>query len=185
MVGSQISESSVLDTYVVREDYPENSMFLAARQCSLNPWCHAVCRLTDSRLVLTSLEISGGFSIAPAGDKITCYTKRRRVLYPHQSTVTTGSDVYHGAPTKNKEKISDGVYNGLLGNCFYGYLGPPHLLIEFSSQVPISTVTLRSQPGGYLLGKFKNIEVRVGNSTPPSGDFSQFELLGTLKDSQF
>jgi len=177
-VQSFISEDSLVDFLVTQKNYPGFSAISATCACCQIAWCHSVC-LQGSKFVLSSLDISGGIDIAATGNRIPCFTDRRRVIYPDPSAVLTGSPLNDNRPLEN---LKDGVYNGRdINHCFQSTSTTvhPYFLVEFATQMPVYGVSVRAQPKGILAQFFGNFEVRVGNTSDPASKFADNELLGT------
>jgi len=173
-IVSEIAESLVLSQMVYREVSEGPGKISAMLRCAQSGWCNSVCNLTDSSLVLTSLEISGGMNIAA---EITCFTPRRRVLFPSESAILSG---WTGEADREMANLNTGTYDLQLPSCYYALSEAqnPYFLVEFPTVRKISGVTMRNQGEGSF-DKFLNFEVRVGNVSTV-GDFSQNELLGTV-----
>jgi len=174
----EISESFVLDPLVQRQVHPSESTSSAASHCSQNFWCHSICRLLDSRLVLTSLLIRDGISTVAAGDRITCYIESWRILYPNASANLFGTEVPPDFPERILTNLQK-TYDRDINSCFHSVATKPYVLIKLPSMASISFVSVRNQPTGSLDDKFKNFEVKVGNYSA-NGDFSNYEHFGTF-----
>ena len=168
-----------MDEAVRRENFPSTSIIFAAASCSQNSWCYSICRLLDSRLVLTSLLISGGISIAPDGDKVTCYTPRKRVIYPHPSAVISSPQEHDIRILSN---IEDGTFTWNVEDCFLTrWVELRFALVQFPSVKVVTAVKIVILLEGNYSPLFHDIEVRVGNSHPVGNDFSANELLGVYE----
>jgi len=173
--ASKISESLILSENVIREEQQGSNKNSAILKCAHNPWCMSVCELLDSKFTLTSLEISGGME--GIATDITCFTPKKKVLFPSSSVTLTGSPP--ADPDRNLANLKTGAYDGIRDSCFMVKTqnSPLYVLVEFPTITKITAVSVRSQPNGPISIKFKNFEVRVGNTSSPT-DFSQNELLG-------
>ena len=86
---SKVLESLILSGNVIREEHQGSNKNSAILKCAQNAWCMSVCELFDSKFTLTSLEISGG--IKGIATDITCFTPRKKVLFPSASSILTAA----------------------------------------------------------------------------------------------
>ena len=114
MISSMIAESLVQDPKVTREDVQGLGKLASVMKCVQSSWCFSVCILTDSKIVLTSLEVSGGISI---NGEITCFTPRRRVIFPSESASMTGMP--ESESQKKLSNLNTGAYNLDINSCYF------------------------------------------------------------------
>ena len=170
---SHFSSSTVKSTSVFT-----HSLKHALIACNADPSCSCVCdEGTGKNFTLTDLYVVPGVPDDTPGDKIECYTSKRRMLYPGPGALLTGSLTY--SPTKPIDVLRDGIYDRDIANCFHStHVVHTYILVELPKVSAISAVTVRSQPKGYMANKMLSLETRVGN-TSSNGDFSGNAFLGS------
>jgi len=176
-ITSEIPEASIEDPRVTRKDNPGFSKISAVNACAQVSWCHSVCQLLDTTLVLTSLYISGGIDFATASPRLFCFTDRKKVLYPNGIATLTATVTEQNFPLRLIDHLEDGIYNGDINTCYFNEnLPDPYVLLEFPSVIEVKSVFLRTQPAGNLVDKMVEVEVKIGNSSS-TGDFNQYQLI--------
>ena len=107
------------------------------RRISLNylerNWCDAVWLHPNKIDTLTNLVISGGFEDTKSGQKVVCYTKRQRVIYPTPQATISSSPLDVKYPKRTSANLEDGVYGFDIEECFHATVstGKKHFLIGY------------------------------------------------------
>ena len=181
--SSSVAIARFDSTLINKELVEFNSVIEASLRCLDRNWCDAFCLLPNKTAILNDLVISGGIEDTKSGEKVVCYTKRPRVIYPTPQATISSSPVDVKYPQRTSANLEDGVYGFDINECFLspGTNGKKHFLIRFSEPIVVSTVKTRTQKGGGgISSKFKRFEVRGGNSAPVGNDMSQLSLIGVF-----
>lgn len=144
--------------------------------CSPQNWCSLWCHDGARGCLLTDLIVTGSDLEEDSPDAMVCFTLRAKE-YASDASITSS---YKAATSRLKENLIDGVYNGRLAQCHYlmENIQKPWVLFNLGGLVPVQSVLLVAQPNSQAPLNFRNIEVRLGKTLPPEGDFSSFTLLG-------
>ena len=177
--SSSVAIARFDSTLINKELVEFNSVIEASLRCLDRNWCDAFCLLPNKTAILNDLVISGGIEDTKSGQKVVCYTKRPRVIYPTPQATISSSPVDVQYPQRISANLEDGVYGFDIEECFRATVstGKKHFLIGFSKPKVVSNVKVRTQKTGGLQNKFKRFEVRGGNSVPVGNDMSQLSLI--------
>ena len=159
------------------------SLFQVSASCIKLSWCDAFCLLPNKTAILTDLVISGGFEDTKSGQKVVCYTKRPKVIYPSPQATISSSRNRATAPLRIVENFQDGIYGFDNDQCFSAYTAKrlKWIVVNFSEPKVVSRVVIRTGMTVDLIRNFQQLELRGGNSAPFGNDMSlQLTLLGTF-----
>jgi hypothetical protein len=123
---------------------------------------------------MSDLMVTGGAIDNWVGAKIPCRTKRKvPTLFPSLMTYSQSSPPEN--PSRTKKNLEDGVYGYNIAECFLCFEAnkKPFLVLDFGQLARVQRVALRSQLGGDILNKFRNIFLRLGNESR-QGDFESY-----------
>jgi len=156
---------------------PDSKSFLqASLKCAQNDWCLAFCKKSNGDFTLTNMVLNL-YVQDPYGPTMPCFTNRRQhTIFPGPGTDLTSSP--HVAHFES-QALTNGIYRRHRGECFRSeQVSFPFVLIELPVISLISSVTIRMQPYGPFFNEFENVDIRVGNHTAPSANFStEYELI--------
>ena len=156
-----------------------HSLRHALMACKSEPSCSCVCdEGTGKDFILSNLYVVREFIDNSPGEKLACYTDRKRMLYPSEGVVLTGDPP--SPPSKSIELLKDGIYDNDIDSCYHAKcMKQAHILLEFPEVTRISSVVVRSQPKGNVSNKLLSVEARIGNITS-GGKLTDYIVLDSF-----
>lgn len=163
----------------VHQESRDLDLFRCAGVCSPRDWCSLWCHDGARGCLLTDLIVTWSGLEEDSPDARACFTRRARE-YAGGAGITSS---YNALPSRTKENLIDGVYNGRLAQCHYLMedLQKPWVLFDLGRRVPVQSVLLVAQPNDLAAPNFRYLEVRLGETPPPEGNFSSYTLLGRFE----
>ena len=153
----------------------------ATAKCSYLGWCACVCQTPDLQYVLTNLLVTGGVTDPASGNKMVCYTRRRR---GYNILTATASPIFQIGSARVLENIVDGIYDFTLAKCYHGKDVPGGQLYyraDLGGVRKINKVVYLSQSAGNMSNKLHDIQILTGNTTTNNND--DYVLIGTQPES--
>lgn len=179
---TKVSVSTIAKPTLVSENYA-GGYIQAALVCAWAEWCHAFCEENPGEFVLMDMFVVA-LNEDPAGPPfLNCFTDReKRNILTGQSNVTIhdASAVFSQFYQRKPVNLLDGYFDKDRDNAYLSDPGTNNFVVfDLGSTFKVRSVTVQAEPGPMATQRFKEIQVRVGN-TPQTGDFSSYTLIGYM-----